>query len=357
MKKKYICLVLTLFAVLCTSCEFGAVHTKDLTNSIDFSMMPRQLKYQEQLFLSKPSSKIEKNNDAREVVRLIDYPTFMDATGFFTTIKQCPKRVAVLSSSYAQVWQLAGGKVSITIKESLDRNFLNDTKVAVVGSGNGKDINLESLLAYEPDLVVLTAEYASHVELAEVLRLYEIPTLVLRVDSFFDYLKMLSIFTQILGTKSCYQQYGNEVLDKIDSILEITDMIEKKPNILFLRAFSYGVKVKTNNHFVGQMLKELGATNIADKADITLDTLSQETLMTSDVDHIFISVMGDDEEAVKRYVEDELFKLPGYQAMEAVKNHQYTILPKDLFSYKPNQNWDQAYKYLAEILYPEYFKN
>lgn len=36
----------------------------------------------------------------------------IDASGFFTTFTTPPKNVAVLSSSYAQVWQDAGGTVT-----------------------------------------------------------------------------------------------------------------------------------------------------------------------------------------------------------------------------------------------------
>ena len=61
----------------------------------------------------------------------------MDATGFFTTFKTKPKRVAALTSSFAEVWELAGGKVSITVQETLNRNLLQDQRVAVVGTKDG----------------------------------------------------------------------------------------------------------------------------------------------------------------------------------------------------------------------------
>ena len=43
----------------------------------------------------------------------------------------------------------------------------------------------------------------------------------------------------------------------------------------------------------------------------------------------------------------------GWNSLSCVKNGDYTYLPKDLFHFKPNARWAQAYLYLAEILYPE----
>lgn len=285
--------------------------------------------------------------------RLIDYPRFMDDSGYITTFQKVPQKVAVLFSSYADVWQLAGGKVSITVQESVTRNLVDEDEVKLVGQGSGKEINFELLLSYQPDLVILTADYESQLEIANRLRVFDIPVLVLRMDSFADYLEILSIFTQILGTKENYKTYGSNVLDSVESILNQTSSMTEHPSVLFLRAYSYGAKVKTSDHFVGEMLNELGSVNIAESEDFPLDTLSPEVIAASNVDAIFISIMGDDEDAVINYVEKELLSQPAFSSLTAVKTKKYYILPKDLFSYKPNQNWAKAYEYLAKLLYPE----
>lgn len=285
--------------------------------------------------------------------RLIDYLTYMDATGFVTTFKEKPQNVAVLFSSYAEIWQLAGGTVNITVEETVNRNLVSKEEVKLVGQGSGKEVNLELLLSYQPDLVILTADYEAQLKLADQLRMFQIPVLVLKVESFFDYLKTLNLFTEILGTKEQYNKYGSEVLNQVEYILSQTDNIIEKPTVLFLRAYSHGAKAKTTDHFAGAMLKDLGAINIAESGDFPLDTLSQEVIAASDVDYIFISIMGEDEESISNYVERELLVQPAFSALNAVKEKKYYILPKDLFSYKPNQRWGQAYEYLANLLYPE----
>ena len=38
--------------------------------------------------------------------------------------------------------------------------------------------------------------------------------------------------------------------------------------------------------------------------------------------------------------------------LTAIREKRYTILPKELFHFKPNARWDEAYRYLYDLLYP-----
>ena len=39
-----------------------------------------------------------------------------------------------------------------------------------------------------------------------------------------------------------------------------------------------------------------------------------------------------------------------WAALTAVKEQNYSYLPKDMFHYKPNRRWAEAYRYLADLL-------
>ncbi len=361
MKNKFIIILIISFVLssLVLGCKSSV--QKETNQSIFPSLLARKINeinnYMDQLYKEDTIKDSTHFNDSIETIskgkRLIDYPTFMDASGYTTTFKEKPNNVAVLFSSYAEIWQLAGGVVNITVEETVNRNLVSKEDVKLVGQGSGKEINYEVLLSYQPDLVILTADYEAQVKLADQLRMFQIPVLVLKVENFLDYLETLSLFTEILDTKEQYNIYGNDVLNQIETVLSQYDNIIEKPTVLFLRAYSYGAKAKTTDHFVGAMLKDLGAINIAESKDFPLDTLSQEVIAASDVDYIFISVMGEDENAVRNYVEKELLVQPVFSVLDAVKEKKYYILPKDLFSYKPNQRWGEAYQYLANLLYPK----
>ena len=127
---------------------------------------------------------------------------------------------------------------------------------------------------------------------------------------------------------------------------------ENQPDILFVRAGSSAryTKAKTaENHFVCAMLKELGTFNIAEKAPILLDGLSTEEILLSDPDFILFTTMGD-ESAGQAYMES-LISDPVWQTLTAVKEGRVHQLPKELFQYKPNARWGEAYAYLIEYLY------
>lgn len=127
---------------------------------------------------------------------------------------------------------------------------------------------------------------------------------------------------------------------------------ENQPDILFVRAGSSAkvTKAKTaDNHFVCGMLKELGTFNIAEKAPVLLDGLSTEEILLSDPDFILFTTMGD-EEAGAAYMQS-LVEDPVWQTLTAVKEGRVYQLPKELFQYKPNARWAEAYAYLIELLY------
>ena len=86
-----------------------------------------------------------------------------------------------------------------------------------------------------------------------------------------------------------------------------------------------------------------------DDLEVLLDGLSMEEILRADPDFIFISTMGK-ESAAKAHME-EVLSQPVWQSLTAVKNGRVIYLPKDLFQFKPNARWGDAYAYLIEVFY------
>ena len=277
--------------------------------------------------------------------------TFTDDTGTQVTVGEKPETVAVLLSSLADLWITAGGNVDITVGESIQRGFA-DTSVILVDEGAGKTINLEALIAAQPDFVLYSSDLSGQLECAETLRAAGIPAAGFAVETFEDYLRLLKICTDILGTPERYEQYGTALKAEIDTMIAAAQAREIQPDLLFVRAGSSAkvTKAKTaENHFVCGMLKDLGTFNIAEKAPVLLDGLSTEEVLISDPDFILFTTMGD-ESAGRAYMES-LISDPVWQTLSAVKNGSVHQLPKELFQYKPNARWGEAYAYLIELLY------
>ena len=276
--------------------------------------------------------------------------TFTDSMGHTVTLEEKPETVAVLFSSFADLWQLAGGEVDITVGESVERGFVGDD-VLLVDDGAGKTIDNELLLSYEPDLVIGSSDIEAQAETVGLCADAGIPAAGFSVESFEDYLSVLSILTEITGDHDAYQQNGEEVGARIEQMLSDLDFSEKGYDILFIRAGSQYSSTKakgTEDNFVCGMLAELGLHNIADDAPVLLDGLSLEEIITADPDYIFISTMGN-EDAAKEYMES-VFAEDGYRQLTAVSEGNYAFLPKDLFQFKPNARWDEAYQYLIDLV-------
>lgn len=281
--------------------------------------------------------------------------TFTDDSGAEVTLEKAPETVAILFSSYVEVWQNAGGQVQISVGESVDRGFVGEDCILVDGGNGHEGMDLERLIASEPDLVIGSADLPLQVETAETCRKNGIPAALFQVDTFEDYLEMLKICCDITGEGDNYQRYGLEQQEKIGQILsKAAEQPGEKPQILFVRAGSSSKSTKAKTaaeNFVCVMLDQLGSVNIADKAPVLLDGLSLEEVVAADPDYLFISTMGN-AQAAKDYM-DSVLTQPGWSSLTAVQEGNYCYLPKDLFHYKPNSRWAEAYQTLAEILYPE----
>ena len=298
------------------------------------------------IFLSSCSDKDMYDNKSESI-----YYSFTDYSGNTVTLDKTPEKTAVLFSSFAEVWELAGGNVSITVGESIERGFAGSDAI-IVDAGAGKTINTELLVASEPDFVICSADIEAQVKAAELLKDAGIPTAVFKVESFNDYLSMLKICTDITGCSELFEKNGTDVERNIKSILESVKNNKFEKNILFIRAGSSDSSTKAkkaDDHFAAAMLEELGAYNIADNAPILLDGLSIEEILCEDPDFIFISTMGNEQAAIEHM--DSILQTPAWKSLSAIKNGKYAYLPKELFQFKPNARWDEAYEYLIGLLY------
>ena len=286
----------------------------------------------------------------------LQYPmSFTDGAGRLVKLEHKPETVAVLFFSYADIWVTAGGKVDVTVGETVERGFAEDG-VTLVDAGSGHAaIDLEALAAAKPDIVIGTADYDGQVQAAQFCDKAGIPCALFRVETFDDYLGVLKIFCAINGTPEKYAEWGVSVGERIDSMLQkVADLDSQEKTLLFVRAGSSAksTKAKTaSENFVCTMLNELHTVNIAESDAKLLDGLSLENIVADDPEWLFVTLMGD-ETAARGYME-KLLEQTGWSSLKCVQTGRVVFLPKDLFHFKPNARWAQAYEYLIKILYPE----
>lgn len=282
----------------------------------------------------------------KEVIR------FNDDRGEVVEVVKKPERVAVLMGSYADIWLNAGGEIAASVQDALDRGLVDESSVIV---GSGKEVNAEQLLAVQPDFVILSTDYPNHMALDQLLTDAKIAHGYFQIDSFDQYLNSLKIFTDIMDNPKAYETYGSAVKAKVDAIFERLAHVEGNEKVLLLRAFSTGMKAKASDHFVGEMLNELKADNIAEHAKLLLDELSMEVIVKENPEIIFVTMMGSDTQSAIDYVQKEMLSA-AWQQVAAVQKGQVIFLDKELYHYKPNARWGEAYEGLAKVLYPDLFQ-
>lgn len=278
--------------------------------------------------------------------------TFTDDLDREVTVPVQPRRVAVLLGSYADVWCLAGGADSLVAAaddawEDFDLPLGED----VANLGSLQEPNLEELIAAQPDLVIASSNTTSQVELRPSLEGLGIPTVYFGVNSFKDYLAMLEICTMITGQTENYQTYGLDVQAQVEAAKDQAD--GSAPTVLLLRSASTSCKVKNSKGTVlGEILADLGAVNIADSDTGLLEDLSMERILADDPDYIFVVFQGSDQAAAQKTLEAALTANPAWETLTAVQNGRYHLMEKELYHLKPNARWGEAYRKVADILYP-----
>lgn len=277
--------------------------------------------------------------------------SFTDSLGETVELPKQPENVAVLFSSFAEMWNLAGGEVAVTVGETIERGFA-PADAALVDDGAGKSVNLELLISLKPDFVICSADIEAQAEACGILKQAGIPAARFRVENFSDYLHVLRLMCDVTGDDAAYAQYGANVAAQVDALLASPEATAAAgTRILFVRAGSTAssTKAKTSaDHFACDMLSELGCVNIADASSQLSESLNMEYILTEDPDVIFFSLMGDADAALANV--NDLLSQPAWQQLRAVKEGRALVLPKELFHFKPNARWAEAYAYLIDAL-------
>ena len=277
--------------------------------------------------------------------------TFTDDLNRQVTVDR-PQRVACLISSFSDIWCLAGGADAIVAAtDATWRYFDLPLRDDVVNLGNTKELDVERLLACEPDLILASGGTDRNVELEASFSAMGLNTAYFSVDTFEDYLRMLKICTEITGKTENYDLYGTQVARQVEAALARQD--GSAPSVLYIRATGSSCKVKNSEGSVlGEMLKDLGCINIADRNGSLLEQLSIEAILQADPDYIFVVLQSADPADAQAILQTTLLDNPAWASLTAVQEGRYHVMDPNLYNLKPNAQWGKAYEQLADILYP-----
>ncbi len=279
--------------------------------------------------------------------------TFTDDMGVELSIAP-PERVACLSAGLADVWTAAGGAGQIVATTNATWTYY-DLPLAedTVNLGVAGSLDLEALIASQPDLILASGGADHNQDTNETLREAGLTVATFTINDLSDYLRMLEIAAELTGCPENYDLYGEQVRQRADGAIARAD--GSRPTVLYIRATGSSCKVKNSEDSVlGRMLAELDCVNIADGDQTLLEELSMEAILQADPDYIFAVCHSSSDPAKAQKVLDEtLFQNPAWNSLTAVEEGRFHLLTDPMFfNLKPNAQWGEAYEMLADILYP-----
>ena len=271
--------------------------------------------------------------------------TFTDDMGNEVTVDN-PQRVVACMGSFANAWELAGGTLVGVSDDALTAAGWTIQSPDVATVGDFTAVNLEAIMALNPDFVIMTSGTggrggdSSQVDLRDALVGAGIPVAYFEVTTFDDYERLMRTFTDITGRADLYEQNVAKVAEAIDGIVGAVPA-ENPPTALLLTTFSGGTRVQSSGTQTGAMMADLGVNNLADENKSLLKDFSLEAVIEMDPDFVFVIPMGNDTEAA----------IPAWGSLSAVQNGRYITLDPTLYLAKPNAQWGAAYQGLFDNLY------
>ena len=283
-----------------------------------------------------------------------DTVNFVDGRGEEVILKKEPKKTDMLFVSFIDIWMDHVGEL-IGMVEPSDEFIPGTENIPTVGKQGS--FSLEEIIALEPELVVLSANTKSQMELIPALESNNIEVLVLDYKFKEDYFKIAKVFAAVNNKMELYDTEAGLVKENTQAIIDKAPK-ENNPKVLVIFATKKAISARTSDTTVGEMFKDLNVINIADSSNDMLSdkNFSMEKILEEDPDFIFVQTMGSDVEAIQERLEMDAESNPAWSSLSAVKNSKYLVLPKDLYTYKANDRYAEAYEELAKILYPEQFK-
>jgi iron complex transport system substrate-binding protein len=196
--------------------------------------------------------------------------------------------------------------------------------------------NLEAILGYEPDLVVISFDPG---DLQAGLSAVGVPSLLLGTAASLD-----DSYTQleVIGAATGHVAGAARVVASMQSEIErITTSADLADGISFYHEVDATLYSATSASFIGQIYGLLGLVNIADDADdgTGFPQLSSEYIVSQDPDIIFL---GDVDFGV---TPESLAERPGWEAMTAVQGGAIAGLDSYLAS-----NWGPSVVELLQVI-------
>lgn len=282
-----------------------------------------------------------------------------DIDGYETELTEQPQRVVFLSGSPFNLWYDAGG-TAVARPEITDNIKLLESRAAEMRAlpsvGLPHIINAEAVAGHQPDLIIgLDGPHNSTIDRFRDLGYNAVLT---KVRSFDD----LGDTYEAFGVLAGKPEHANARFAEIEAQTKevMAQIPEGDLDVVVLFISEANLAVKLDRSIIGEMLIDLGVTNIAtgltpDNPGSETTPLNVEAIIVEQPDIVLVTSMIGSNDVAHANLEAEFASNPGWQAIDAIEEGKIVYLPQQYFLYNAGPYYAEALEYLAASLYPEIF--
>jgi iron complex transport system substrate-binding protein len=240
------------------------------------------------------------------------------------TVPARPERIVSLSPTHTEtLFAIGAGEQVVAVSD-----FSNYPPEAPRTKLSGFKPNAEAVIAYKPDLVVVSDDLNGIVKSLEKVK---IPVLLepaaAKLDDAYDEIEDLGLAT---GHADEAEKLTDGMRAEIERAVDAASASAKGRGLSYYHELDNELHSVTSTTFVGQVYGMFGLRNIADKADKATGgypQLSREYLLKQDPDLIFLA----DTKCCAQNTA-ALAERPGWSGLDAVKNGNVVELDNDIAS-------------------------
>jgi len=282
------------------------------------------------------------NTEVAEVMAESQYPlTLTDKYSNQVIIEEAPQTIISMSPELTEIIYAleAGDKM---IGRSFYCNF-PEAAQEVTDYGTLFDLNVESIVAAQPDLIFLSSMASE--DLVQTLRDQALTVVILDKDESFEgTYAYMEVVASILDKEVQGQALIKGIQATINEVQSAVEGLERPTMYYVVYAGDGYDSTATGDTFIHGMIGLAGGDNVAKEG--TGWSYSVETLVEQDPYYV---ICGSGEETKVR-----IQGLEGYKDLTAIKEERLFQVNEDMFS-RQGPRVGEAVKALAEILHPEAF--
>ncbi|MEY3346455.1 MAG: hypothetical protein RIR40_180 [Actinomycetota bacterium] len=250
------------------------------------------------------------------------YPIQVKSGGYITKLSAKPVRIISLSPSATEILFALNADNQVL---AVDDNS-NFPESAPKSQLSGFSPNVEAIVSFKPDLVILQIDSTKALAVRDSLSKLKIPVFMEpAARNLSDTYKEIRLLGKLIEKENQANVLIKKMKKDISKVLKST---KKLSNLKIFHELDNTLYTATSKTFIGKVYKDFGLVNVADAAN-GADTsgypqLSAEFLISQNPDYIFLA------DAQYGETKSSVQTRPGWQTINAVKKGNVFELPADI---------------------------